>query len=136
MPNQDDTPTRQVIFTEKAPRPAGAYSQAIRYGNLVFTAGIIGNDPQTGKLVAPGDTAAQTEQALRNLAEILRASGSSLAHALKVTAFLADVKEWPAFNAAYSRFFSEGPPARSAIEIGHLPPGVMVEIEVIAAVAP
>jgi len=124
---------REVISTEAAPAAVGPYSQAIRTGHLVFTAGQIGINPATGKLVSE-DTTAQAEQTLRNLSAILEAAGSSLSQVVKSTIFLADINDYPAVNAVYSRFFDVDPPARSTVQVAALPLGARVEIEVIALV--
>ena len=128
-----DMPQRQVIATEGAPAAIGPYSQAIRSGQLLFTAGQLGINPATGKLVS-GDTVEQAEQAMSNLSAILEAGGSSLSQALKTTIFLADISDYPAVNAVYARFFNEEPPARSAIQVAALPLGARVEIEMIASI--
>ena len=128
-------PEREAISTDRAPAAVGAYSQAIRAGDLVFTAGQLGIDPASGELSAP-DVAGQAEQALANLAAILDASGSGLDRLVKVTVFLADIADWPALNEVYSRVVPEPFPARSAFAVRDLPKGGRVEIEAIATVGP
>ena len=128
-------PERNVISTDRAPAAVGAYSQAIRTGDLVFTAGQLGIDPASGEFSAP-DVAGQAEQALANLSAILDASGSGLDHLVKVTVFLADIADWPALNEVYSRVVPEPFPARSAFAVKDLPKGARVEIEAIATVGP
>ena len=123
---------REPIHTDAAPPAVGAYSQAIRTGDLVFTAGQLGTDPATGEL-AEGITA-QAEQALRNLGAILDAAGSGLDRLVKVTVFLADIEDWPALNEVYGRFVPEPYPARSAFAVGALPRAARVEIEAVASV--
>jgi 2-iminobutanoate/2-iminopropanoate deaminase len=128
---------RQAILTSGAPKPSGAYSQAIRVGDLVFTAGMAANDPETGALLYPGDIGRQTTRTLENLQAALEAAGTSLAHAVRVGAFLHDIREWGTFNAAYVEFFSRfaGPrPARTTVSVGNFPEGMCVEIDVIAAI--
>ena len=125
--------TREPIHTDAAPAAAGAYSQAIRTGDLVFTAGQLGIDPATGQLAEGVE--AQAEQALRNLAGILEAAGSGLDRLVKVTVFLADIADWPALNEAYTRVVPEPFPARSAFAVRALPLGALVEIEAVAAVS-
>lgn len=125
---------RQVIATDNAPGAIGPYSQAIRLGNLVFTAGQIPLDPATGKLVE-GDIAAQTERVLQNLQAILEAAGSSLDRVVKTTCFLVDLDDFAAFNEVYARFFGENRPARSTVQAGRLPGGSNVEVECIAECA-
>jgi 2-iminobutanoate/2-iminopropanoate deaminase len=125
--------TRDAIHTDAAPSAAGPYSQAIRTGDLVFTAGQLGIDPATGELVG-ADIASQAESALHNLAAILDAAGSGLDRLVKVTVFLADIGEWPAVNEVYGRIVPEPYPARSAFAVKDLPKGARVEIEAVAAV--
>jgi len=124
---------RRVVATDKAPAAVGPYSQAIRVGDLVYTAGQLGIDPATGKLVE-GGIQAQTRQALTNLAAVLEAAGSDLAHVVKTTVFLQDIGEFKAMNEVYATFFPQEPPARSAVEVAALPLGARVEIEAVAVV--
>jgi len=124
-------PVREVIATNKAPAAMGPYSQGIRAGDLVFTAGQLGIGPSTGKLVN-GDVEAQARQALTNLQAVLEAAGSSLERAVKVTVFLQDINDFKAVNAIYAQFFTQDPPARSAVQVAALPLGGLVEIEAIA----
>lgn len=128
-------PDREAISTDHAPAAVGAYSQAIRAGDLVFTAGQLGIDPASGEFSA-SDVAGQAEQALANLAAILEASGSGLDRLVKVTVFLADIADWPALNEVYSRVVPEPFPARSAFAVKDLPKGGRVEIEAVATVGP
>ncbi len=123
---------REAITTSDAPAAVGPYSQAIRAGDLVFTAGQLGIDPATGEL-ADG-VAAQAEQALANLDAILTAAGSGLAGLVKVTVFLAEIGDWAAVNEVYARRIPEPYPARSAFAVRDLPRGALVEIEAVAAV--
>lgn len=124
---------RQTIATPKAPQAIGPYSQAVRIGNLVFTAGQIPLNPATGQL-APGGIEAQTRQVLTNLSAVLEAAGASLANAVKTTVFLADMGEFKAMNGVYAEFFPEAPPARSTVQVAGLPMGARVEIEVVAVI--
>jgi 2-iminobutanoate/2-iminopropanoate deaminase len=126
--------TRDAISTDGAPAAAGPYSQAIRAGDLVFTAGQLGLDPGTGELAAD-DVAGQAERALANLAAILEAAGSGMDRLLKVTVFLADIGDWPAVNEVYARLVPEPFPARSAFAVKDLPKGARVEIEAVASAA-
>lgn len=125
---------REAIRTDDAPAAAGPYSQAIRAGDLVFTAGQLGLDPRTGEFAAD-DVGAQAEQALRNLEAILAAAGSGLDRLVKVTVFLAEIGDWPAVNEVYERLVPEPFPARSAFAVRDLPRGARVEIEAVATVA-
>lgn len=124
---------RNVVKTDKAASPLGTYSQAWVAGNLVFTAGQLGIAPGTRQIVS-GGIAEQTRQALRNIAAILDAAGSSLDRVVKTTVFLTDLTDFPALNAVYLEFFATGdPPARSTVEVTGLAAGALVEIEAIAA---
>ena len=125
--------TRDAIHTDAAPAAAGPYSQAIRTGDLVFTAGQLGSDPATGELVG-ADIGSQATAALDNLASILEAAGSGLDRLVKVTVLLADIGDWPAVNEVYGRVVPEPYPARSAFAVKDLPKGARVEIEAVAAV--
>jgi 2-iminobutanoate/2-iminopropanoate deaminase len=125
--------SREAISTDGAPPAAGPYSQAIRTGDLVFTAGQLGVDPATGEFAA-GDVAGQAERALVNLSAILEAAGSGMDRLVKVTVFLAEIADWPAVNEVYARLVPEPFPARSAFAVKDLPKGARVEIEAVAAV--
>jgi 2-iminobutanoate/2-iminopropanoate deaminase len=124
---------REVIATNKAPAAVGPYSQAVRVGDFVFTAGQIPLDPATGKMVE-GGIEAQTRQALTNLSAVLEAAGTSLANAVKTTVFMADMGEFQAMNGVYAKFFPGAPPSRSAVQVAALPLGARVEIEAVAIV--
>jgi len=128
--------SKTAIATSSAPSAIGPYSQGIRVGNLVFTAGQIALDPATGLVVAPG-IEEQTTRVLENLKAILEAAGSSLAQVVKATVFLKDFNDFAAMNAIYGAYLApEGvaPPARSTVEVSRLPKDVLVEIELIAEV--
>jgi len=122
---------REIISTEDAPPAVGPYSQAVRAGDLVFTAGQLGLVPDT-KAFAGTDIESQTRQALLNLQAILQAAGSCLEQAVKVTVFLDDISEFPLMNSIYAEFFPEAPPARAAAEAAALPLGAKVMIDVVA----
>lgn len=122
--------SREIIATDHAPQAIGPYSQATAFESLVFCSGQIPLRPD-GSL-EEGDVTAQTQQVLTNLKAVLEAAGSSLAHVLKTTVFLADMNEFQAMNAVYSQFFVENPPARSTIQVARLPRDVRVEIEAVA----
>ena len=127
MPNLDR------IQTDRAPEAIGPYSQAMRVGNLVFTAGQIPLDPGTMEIVGGDDVAAQTERVLENLEAVLQAAGTDLGNVIKTTVFLADMNDFGRMNEVYARYFSDHRPARSAVEAARLPKDVLVEIEAIAA---
>ncbi|MCA1567376.1 MAG: RidA family protein [Acidobacteria bacterium] len=122
---------REIVATEAAPQAIGPYSQAVSLGNFVFTSGQIPIDPKTGVFVE-GGIAEQTEQVLRNLAEVLRAAGTSLEEVVKTTVFLADMNDFAAMNEVYARYFSSEPPARSTVQAARLPRDARVEIDAIA----
>jgi 2-iminobutanoate/2-iminopropanoate deaminase len=124
------TPVRTQVETNGAPGAIGPYSQAIRAGELVFTAGQVGADPGSGAL-ADG-VAAQADRALRNLAAILDAAGSSLDRVVKTTIFLVDVADFGTVNEVYASHFSTPYPARSTVTVKALPKDALVEIEAIA----
>lgn len=124
---------KEVIRTDKAPKAVGPYNVAIRFGQLVFTAGQTGLDPQTGELV-PGGVEAETRQVLTNLKNVLEASGTSLDQVLKTTVYLRDMADFARMNAIYAEFFGQNVPARTAIQVVAVPKGGAVEIEAVAAV--
>jgi len=125
------TEGKKVIFTDKAPKAIGPYSQAIRTESMVFTAGQAGLDPASGELVE-GGIEAQTRQVLTNLRHVLEASDSGLNYVVKTTVFLKDMNDFAKMNAIYGEFFSQNPPARSTVAAAALPKNALVEIEVIA----
>jgi 2-iminobutanoate/2-iminopropanoate deaminase len=122
---------KKVIHTEKAPKAVGPYSQAISTGNLLFTAGQVAIDPATGKLVE-GGIKEQTRQVMENLRTILTAARTDFSKVAKSTVFLQDIKNFADFNQVYAEYFPSEPPARSTFQVGALPLGAMVEIEMIA----
>jgi 2-iminobutanoate/2-iminopropanoate deaminase len=124
---------KKIVQTENAPAAVGPYSQAVKIGKLVYTAGQIPLDPATGKMVE-GDVQAQTDRVLQNLQAVLEAAGSSLSNVVKTTVFLQDMADFAAMNEVYGRYFNEKPPARSAVEVAALPLGAQVEIEAVALV--
>lgn len=124
---------REVLIADKAPKAIGPYSLGIRTRGLVFSAGVLGIDPETGKL-APGGIEAETRQALINLANVLQSGGSSLDLVVKTTVFMRDLGEIPEMNAIYGEFFKEEPPARSMIQAAALPMAASIEIEAVAVV--
>ena len=124
---------REAISTDRAASAVGPYSQGMRAGDLVFTAGQIGIDPSSGELVSD-EVAAQAQRALENVAAILEAAGSGLDRLVKVTVFLEEIADWPAVNEVYGRVVPTPYPARSAFAVKALPKGALVEIEAIATV--
>jgi 2-iminobutanoate/2-iminopropanoate deaminase len=122
---------KEVIATDKAPAAVGPYSQAIRVGQFVYTAGQVAIDPAVGKLIE-GSVREQTEQVLRNLAAVLEAAGATLQDVVKTTVFLRDMGDFGAMNEVYSRHFGHNLPARSTVAVAGLPLGAAVEIEAVA----
>jgi 2-iminobutanoate/2-iminopropanoate deaminase len=128
--------SKQVIATPLAPAAIGPYSQGVRTGNLIFTAGQIALDPLTQQVVA-GGVAEQTTRVLENLKAILEAAGSRMENVVKSTVFLKDFNDFSAMNAIYGAYLDrEGvpPPARSTVEVARLPKDVLVEIELVAEI--
>ena len=124
-------PAPQVIHTNQAPKAIGPYSQAVLVNGLLFTAGQVALDPETGQLVE-GGIEAQTRRVLDNLSAVLTAGGASLASVVKTTVFMQDLGEFAAMNAVYSEYFTDNPPARSTVQVAGLPRGAQVEIECVA----
>lgn len=122
---------KKIIATDKAPAAVGPYSQGVRVGDLIFTAGQLGIIPGTKEFAGP-DIEAQTRQALENLKAVLEAGSSCLKHVVKTTVFLQDIGEFACMNAVYAEVFPEEPPARSAVQVAALPLGGRVEIEAVA----
>jgi 2-iminobutanoate/2-iminopropanoate deaminase len=128
--------SKAAVSTDKAPSAIGPYSQGIRAGNLVFTAGQIALDPATGQVVAPG-IQEQTTRVLENLKAILEQAGSSLDRVVKATVFLKDFNDFAAMNSVYGAYLAPDgvtPPARTTVEVSRLPKDVLVEIDLIAEV--
>ncbi|HEX4879158.1 MAG TPA: RidA family protein [Limnobacter sp.] len=121
-----------VVSTSKAPAAIGPYSQAIRFGNLVFTSGQIGLNPTTGELVG-ADTAAQARQAFNNLKAVAEEAGGSLANVVKFTLFLTDLSEFAQVNAIMQEFVEQPYPARSTVGVASLPKGARFEVEAVLA---
>jgi len=130
---QGGTGMKKVIHTEKAPKAVGPYSQAIQAGNFVFTAGQIGLDPTTGKLVK-GGLKEQARQVMENLKAVLEAANTDFSRVVKTTVFLKEMNDFMHFNEVYGEYFSSEPPARSTFQVAALPLGAIIEIEMIALV--
>lgn len=130
-------PAPEAVHYPAAPLNGQAmpFSEAVRVGDLLFAAGQIGNLPGT-RTLAPGGMAGEARQALDNMKAVLERHGSSLDHVVKVTVFLADIKDWPAFNEVYVQYFKGPLPARSALGANGLALGAKVEVECIATVPP
>lgn len=122
----------QAVRSDAAPAPIGPYSQAVQSGSFLFCSGQVALDPATGELHGK-DASEQTEIAMRNIGEVLKAGGCTYADVVKTTIFLVDMNDFAAVNAVYGRYFDETKPARSTVAVAGLPRGARVEIEVIAS---
>jgi 2-iminobutanoate/2-iminopropanoate deaminase len=122
---------KKVVRTKNAPNPVGPYNQAIISGELVFTAGQIALDPDTGEL-EENEVKKQTERVIKNMEAVLLAAGSDLTQVIKTTVFLKNMNDFAAMNEVYGKYFAADPPARSAVEVSRLPKDVLVEIECVA----
>ena len=127
------TTQREIISTSNAPAAVGPYSQAVRVGGFVYSAGQIPLIPETGKMVE-GGIEAQTEQVMENLIAVLEAAGTSLANVVKTTIFVTDLGDFATINQVYGSYFDSNPPARSTVQVAALPLGANVEIEVVAVI--
>lgn len=123
---------KKAIHTDKAPAAIGPYSQAVRWGNVIYVSGQIPIDPSTGAF-AGEDIAAQTRQSLTNIKNILEAEGLDLSRVVKTTVMLQDIADFAAMNEVYAEFFTAPYPARAAYQVAALPKGARVEIECVAA---
>jgi len=124
---------RETVQTDHAPKAIGPYAQAIKVGDLVYTAGQIPIDPKTGNFVE-GGIAAQTRQVLENLKAVLAAAGASLDQAVKTTVFLKNMADFAAMNEVYGEYLGGAKPARSTVAVAELPRGALVEIDLVALV--
>ena len=123
--------SKTAVFTDKAPKAVGPYSQAIRSGNFVYTAGQAALDPTTQQLISGGITE-QTRRTLENLKAVLEAAGTTLDRVVKANVYLKDMNDFAAMNGVYAKFFPSEPPARSTVEVARLPKDCLVEIDAIA----
>ena len=124
---------KEIISTKDAPQAIGPYSQAIRFGNLIFASGQIPIEPEAGKILK-GDIKGQTKLILENLNNVLAASGSSLDNVLRTTIFLTDLENYPVVNETYAQYFNDLPPARSTVQVAKLPMDAQIEIDAIACI--
>ncbi|HUC55352.1 MAG TPA: RidA family protein [Candidatus Cybelea sp.] len=124
---------REIVLTDRGPKPIGPYSQGIKVNGLLFVSGQVSIDPKTNEFVA-GDIAQQTERTLENVKGIVEAAGSKLSHVIKTTVFLKNMSDFAAMNEVYARYFSSAPPARSTVEVARLPKDALIEMEIIATV--
>lgn len=123
------------ITTPKAPQAIGPYSQGVVANGLLFTAGQIAIDPETGRLVE-GGFAQQTERVLANLTAVLEAAGTTWADVVKTTVYLHDMADFPTFNDLYGKHLGDARPARSTVQAAGLPRGALVEMDAVVRVAP
>jgi 2-iminobutanoate/2-iminopropanoate deaminase len=132
--DQGGVDVKQVISAPDAPKAMGAYSPAIKAGNLLFVSGQIPINAASGELVG-GDITAQTEQVMRNLGALLRAAGVGYEHVVRTTVFLADLDDFAAMNEVYGRHVGMPPPARATVQVARLPRGVKIEVDAIAVLS-
>ena len=123
--------SKKIVYTEKAPKPIGPYSQAVLVENTMFLSGQIPIDPSTNEIVQ-GNIKEQTTRVLENIKAVLESEGFSLEDVVKVTVFLKDINLFGQFNEVYGQYFSKNPPARTTVEVSNLPKGVLIEIDAIA----
>ena len=121
---------KKVVETKKAPGAIRPYSQGIDIGNLIFFSGQIPLNPETGEM--PEGIEAQTKQALENVKGLLESQGLDFSHVVKTTVFLDNMDDFNTVNSIYAQYFVEPYPARSAVEVGRLPKGALIEVEIIA----
>ena len=123
---------KDIVLTDRGPKPIGPYSQAVKSNGFVFVSGQVALDPKTNEFVG-SDVRQQAERVLENLKAILEASGVSLHHVVKTTVFLKDMNDFTAMNEVYARYFIAAPPARSTVQAARLPKDALVEIDLIAS---
>ena len=123
---------KKAIVSKEAPAAIGPYSQAIRSGGMLYVSGMLGIDPESGNLKE--GVLAQAEQALQNLAAVLKEAGTDTAAVVKTTVFITDMASFAAVNELYAQYFTAPFPARSCVEVRALPKGGLFEIEAIAEV--
>lgn len=121
---------KKVISTDKAPAAIGPYSQAIEVNGMVFTSGVIPVNPATGEI--PTGVEAQAEQAFSNLAELLKAAGTSTENVVKTTVFIKEMNDFATINTIYAKYFIAPYPSRSCVEVARLPKDVLLEVEAVA----
>jgi 2-iminobutanoate/2-iminopropanoate deaminase len=122
---------KDIVLTDRGPKPIGPYSQAVKSNGFVFVSGQIALDPKTGEFVGT-DVRAQTERVMENLKGILEAAGASFNHVVKTTVYLKDMNDFTAMNEVYAKCFTAAPPARSTVQAARLPKDALVEIDVVA----
>lgn len=126
--------SKNIIQTDAAPAAIGAYSQAVRCGNLLFISGQIPLDPATGEVVS-GDADAEIRRVFDNLAAVCTAAGADTDALVKLTVYLTDLSLFAQVNAVMAEYFTQPYPARAAVGVAELPKGVRVEVEGVLALA-
>jgi len=122
---------KKIIFTDKAPAPIGPYSQAVAFGNTLYTSGQIALHPQTGELVT-GDIETETKQVMENMKAVLEAAGTTFENVIKSTIFISNMDDFAKINSIYGAYFNEKTaPARETVQVAKLPKNVNVEISMI-----
>jgi len=122
---------KTIVRSEAAPAPVGPYSQAVKVGGWLYASGQIPLDPQTGQLVQ-GGIEHETRRVMDNLSAVLAAAGASFQQVVKVTVYLTDMQDFPAFNAVFAGYFPSDPPARATVAVAALPRGAHIEIDAVA----
>jgi len=123
---------KDIVLTDKGPKPIGPYSQAVKSNGFLFASGQVALDPRNNEFIG-GDIRQQTERAMENIKSVVEAAGSNLHHVVKTTVFLKDMNDFAAMNEAYGKYFAAAPPARSTVQVARLPKDALVEIEAIAS---
>ncbi len=123
---------KEIIFSDKAPKAIGPYSQAVKFGNMCFLSGQIAIDPSTQEYT-PADAATETKQIMSNIGAVLAAAGLSFEHIVKTSIFLKDMNDFATVNEIYASYFTSDFPARETVQVSVLPKNARVEISVIAA---
>ncbi len=123
---------KEIIFSDKAPKAIGPYSQAVKFGNMCFLSGQIAIDPTTQEYT-PADAATETKQIMSNIGAVLAAAGLSFEHIVKTSIFLKDMNDFATVNEVYASYFASDFPARETVQVSVLPKNARVEISVIAA---
>jgi 2-iminobutanoate/2-iminopropanoate deaminase len=122
---------KEIVLTDRGPKPIGPYSQGVRANGFLFISGQVSFDPATSEMTGT-DAAQQTQRVMENIKAILEAAASNFHHVVKTTVFLKDMNDFAAMNEVYGRYFTAAPPARSTVQVARLPKNALVEIEVIA----
>ncbi len=124
-------PEKEIVFSPKAPKPIGPYSQAVKVGPFLFGSGQIPIDPTTGEVVE-GDIKEQTRRVMENIKAVLEAAGYSLEDVVSVFVFLSNLEDFKDFNEVYGTYFRKKPPARTTVQVARLPKDVLLEVSFIA----